>query len=245
MNRIVVDKVIKQELDDSIIFNNNKLDILKSTTLELDVNDVCNLVISIKPNIDVTIINIENTKEVSYLYNIAESSKLNLEKINDEKDIKEETTINLNGISASVNYVFKTISDSSENYTLVVNHNASKTSANIINHGVNIKDGNLVFDVSNYIPSSSVDCYANQINRIINLTDNKCIIRPNLYIDCYDVTANHSALIGRFSDAEMFYLESRGISPKDTTDLLTKGFLYSNITSNDIKELIEDEISEI
>ena len=52
------------------------------------------------------------------------------------------------------------------------------------------------------------------------MTENKCIIKPNLFIDEEDVVANHSALIGTFSSDEIFYLMSRGISKEESFNLL-------------------------
>ena len=73
-------------------------------------------------------------------------------------------------------------------------------------------------------------CDINQSGRIINMTENPCTIKPNLFIDEEDVVANHSALIGTFSPDEIFYLMSRGISKRDSENLLTKGFLLNGIT---------------
>ena len=86
------------------------------------------------------------------------------------------------------------------------------------------------------------ECQVDQVNRIINLTKNKCEIDPNLYIDEYDVNASHSALIGKFSDEEMFYLESRGINKTDALKLLIKGFILSNIEIEELKNQINEKI---
>jgi Fe-S cluster assembly protein SufD len=86
-------------------------------------------------------------------------------------------------------------------------------------------------------------CVANQHNRIINLTNNTCEIKPNLYIDSFDIEAAHSALIGKFSDEEMFYIQSRGIDYNNALKLLVNGFLTSDINNkkiiNDINKCID------
>ena len=69
-------------------------------------------------------------------------------------------------------------------------------------------------------------------------TENKCEIRPNLYIDCDDVEANHSALIDKFNKDELFYLYSKGINYSQADKLLTKGFLKTKITSQEIIDII-------
>ena len=65
---------------------------------------------------------------------------------------------------------------------------------------------------------------------------------PNLYIDSHDVEASHSALIGKFSDEELFYLQSRGLDIKSAEKLLVTGFLTSNITNNRILKIINKNI---
>ena len=102
-------------------------------------------------------------------------------------------------------------------------------------------NGKLEFNVSGFVSNGIVDCDINQSGRIINMTNNTCVIKPNLFIDENDVTANHSALIGTFSFDEIFYLMSRGICKKDAENLLTQGFLLKNITyyKDSLKEIID------
>ena len=124
---------------------------------------------------------------------------------------------------------------------MIINHNEKNTVSDITNHGVN-KEGTLVFNVTSVVSNDVIDCKVNQNNRIINLTEEKCEIKPILLIDENDVEANHSALIGKFSDEEMFYLNSRGIDDELALNLLIKGFL-KDMDINDIyKEKIEKEI---
>ena len=118
-------------------------------------------------------------------------------------------------------------SNSSSNIN--INHNASNTNSNIITNGLNIEKGKLNITVTTIVNNGKVKCVANQTNRIINLTLNNCKIRPNLLIDEQDVIANHSALIGNFSDEELFYIKRLGINHNDTLNLLIKGFLQNNI----------------
>jgi Fe-S cluster assembly protein SufD len=124
---------------------------------------------------------------------------------------------------------------------MMIYHNYKNTISNIINKGVNILDGTLTFNITGIVYNKVVDCVINQNNRIINLNDNKCSINPNLLIDENDVEANHSALIGKFSDKELFYLMSRGIKKEIAINLLIKGFLTENILEKEKIEKIIDK----
>lgn len=64
---------------------------------------------------------------------------------------------------------------------------------------------------------------------------------PNLYIDEYDVIANHSAAIGSISNEDLFYLMSRGLSKEEATSLVVVGFIkpiIDNITDESLKDKI-------
>lgn len=151
--------------------------------------------------------------------------------------------INLDNKNSSINYNFKSIADNKETYDYYIYHNAEFTKSNIKNNSVCINNGDIIYQVSSFVPKDIKGCIVNQNNRIINLTNNKCEIRPNLYIDCLDTEASHSALIGKFSEEEMFYIQSRGISYNDTLKLLIEGFLKSDITNKDLLNYINKNIN--
>ena len=65
--------------------------------------------------------------------------------------------------------------------------------------------------------------------RIVNLTNNKCQIKPNLFIDEYEVDAYHAAYIGSLDKDELLYLNSRGIDTKTSEILLVNGFLTKDM----------------
>ena len=66
---------------------------------------------------------------------------------------------------------------------------------------------------------------------------------PNLYIDEYDVIANHAASIGSISKEDLFYLMSRGLDEKEASKLIVLGFVQPLLDRIDDVEL-RKEISE-
>lgn len=223
------------EINDKYGINVLKLVIKKDTDINLDIEATEEFTLEI----DITLLESVSSKIIEMIsgnklkvrskYNLLKSSSLIIKNINNINSIKEQSIFSLNGESASVKKILKTISNDKEKYDIIINHNSKYTKSDIINNGVNIESGMLDFNVSSIVPENMDKCYVNQNNRIINLTENKCSISPNMYIDCYDVVANHSAFIGTFKDEEMFYLQSRGISQLDATKLLIRGFLISEL----------------
>ncbi|MBR2833149.1 MAG: SufD family Fe-S cluster assembly protein [Bacilli bacterium] len=251
MNKIILGEKIETKIDDNIKINiEDKYENIKTITIDVihntDIifsfheNQKLDININIPKNKNCNIIEFKDNGKykVQYKYNLEKNSYLNITKINDAKKTKEMILFNLNGENAKVEYLLKTIAKKEEKYSLMVYHNQKNTVSNITNHGINILDGQITFDVSGFVPNGITGCTINQNNRIINLTDNKCEIKPNLFIDENDVIANHSAHIGKCSDEKMFYLRSRGINKKDAESLLIKGFLTSKLDQKDQIEKI-------
>lgn len=257
MNTIVIvgNEIKEKTLDKSINITNEKnildinqikIKIEKDTDLTLNYTSnektKLDIYINVEKNVKCNIYEIKNEGKykLGYKYYLGENSNTNIYKINDVKEIKEMLVFNLNGENAKIDYTLKTIAKDEEKYDLLVYHNAKNTQSNITNNGVSIKDGEIKFNVSGFIPKGIKECILNQNNRIINLNNKKCTIKPNLFIDENDVIANHSAHIGKCNEEEMFYLMSRGINKKDAENLIIKGFLITGLNQN--KETMENII---
>lgn len=248
MNKIkIVDDILENvEIDDSIeleeIPKNEFFDVtsiyltIKKDTdliLEYSTRKATKLNVKIKVEKDV---NFELNEyrygknfKVQYQYNLLENSNTKVYKFYDVKGIKEMNIIYLLEEKAKLDYYFKTISCGVEKYNMTIYHHAKDTISNINNYGVNILKGSLTFNVSSFVTENNINCNVEQNSRIINLTDNKCQITPNLFIDEHDVNASHSAHIGTLSDVELFYMNSRGIDKKTAEKMLFTGLLIKDM----------------
>lgn len=262
MNKLIIDKEnidaekitkkIKIDINkraDNFGITKIKIDILSSTNLLIDYNlenEKYDITFNIGNSIDFNLYEskIGQKGKIQYTFNVGENSNISVSKYSKVDTIREMVIANLNGIGSNFEYLFKSICTSKEVYDLVINHNCKNTVSNITNHSVNLLDGKVAFQVSSYVDKGITGCTANQNNRVINLTNNKCEIRPNLYINEFDTVANHSALIGSFNKDELFYLQSRGIDEKSTNELLIKGFLLSDLKSKYLIKLIENNIKD-
>lgn len=211
------------------------IEVLEDTTLVLEYSTrkatKLNIKIKVLENVNLELIEYRYGKnfKVQYEYNILKDSNVKVYKFYDVKGIKEMTIINLQDINASIDYLFKTISVGCEKYNMIINHNSKSTNSNIVNNAVNILKGNVSFNVSSFVTEHNINCNVVQNSRIVNLTNNKCQIKPNLFIDEYAVDAYHAAYIGNLSEDELLYLKSRGIDAKTSEILLVNGFLVNNM----------------
>lgn len=257
MNRILVvnDEIKKLDVNENIsveLINKNdffavntiKIIVKENTDIQIDYNSLE----ASKLDINITIL--ENSKcniyeirsgiksKVQYKYLLQKNSHLTVNKFYHGEKIREVDLIYLDGEQSQIDYNFKTVSSKHQKYDMIIYHNYKNTISNINNKGLNVKDGELTFNVTSVVDKGKTSCILNQQNRIINMNDRKCQVNPNLLIDENDVEANHSALIGKFSDEELFYLQSRGINKINAMNLLIKGFLLNGF-EGDYKDKVE------
>lgn len=261
MNKIYVvnDLLDKELVDDKVnVFLEEKNDFLAINTLHITIKENTNLwieynsteenklniIFKIDENVKADIYEVRKgyKTKVQYKYYLNEYASLKINKFYNVRKIREVDIIHLNGIGSSIETVLKTVAIKEEKYDMMVYHNSLKTNSHIINHGITKDDGKITFNVTSIVEANKPKCVVNQQNRIINLNDKKCKINPNLFIDEYDVEANHGAFIGKFKDEELFYLQSRGISKEEAINLLTVGFLCSHITNEDLLKIIKEDI---
>lgn len=64
-----------------------------------------------------------------------------------------------------------------------------------------------------------------KVNILLLGNEARADVRPELEIEADDVRASHAATVGRIDQEQMFYLESRGLSKKQSERVLVEGFL--------------------
>lgn len=255
--RVVDEQVIFEESDDLIeVSLSDKLDIFDVIKLQITVRENTNIeihfenekeskmdiVFNIEENVHCNLYELkeEHMVKVQYKYYLKESSNLTVHKFYNCDTVKELDIVELNGIYATIKYIFHTISTGKQKYNLMLYHNSSNTKSEVINKGVNIEDGALSFNVTGVVYNGLNDCEVSQNNRIITMNENPCNINPNLLIEENDVSAKHAALIGKFNEEEIFYLMSRGISREESIRLLTRGFLRDEtVYTDEIQKIID------
>ena len=166
---------------------------------------------------------IDDNEKKDYKYNIDEDTIIYHFSINSSSNVE----INLVKENICLYYYYSDINYDDNYFNIKINHLKGSTHSEVFNHGVNIRSSYLDFRVDGVVPKESDNCICNQDNQIINISNGKSTIRPNLLIDNYNVDSNHSAYIGKLRDDILFYLMSRGISEKKCYDLLIHGFLLS------------------
>lgn len=144
-----------------------------------------------------------------------------------------------------INLFLTTITSKKILNNIVVYHEDENTKSNVICHGVSYKEGDLTFNIDGVVPKGLKNCICNQDSMIHPFAMAKGEINPNLYIDEFDVVANHSAYIGPFLSDIIFYLKTKGIGSKESVRLLLQSFLLNDAKDDNYIKLINDNILKI
>ena len=234
MNKIIVKKN-KVEIDNHIINNNNIIfNEDKDYVVEYENNTNVNLNITVasNTNINLYIVNLDNNKNINLNYTILQNSNLTINKFYYKDDIFEKVNIDLKGKNSKIIYNFSAISTDNQKYYLKINHFEENTKSIISNRLVTVKNGKIDFRIDSIVEKEKTKCIMDQSTKIITTNEVKSTIKPNMYIDEYDVEAKHSSVVGTIKEEELFYLMSRGISYNEAFKLIIKGYLFSNINKN-------------
>ena len=240
MNRILVDEGLNEILTK------------KQDTITLDIKENINLLINDSKykyifnvySADLNILCVlENKGNLDIEFNIKKGNvTFNSLNYNGED---EKISVFLTEEDSTINIYNSIVSKRSQNVDVNVYHNKSKTYSNIYNFGVTSSDGSILFNVTSKVDKGFKKCILNQDSKIISLNnENNNKINPILLIDEYDTEAKHSAFIGKFSDNELFYLQSRGIKKSDAYKLLLEGFLVGIMKiDDDEKKLLKEKMN--
>jgi Fe-S cluster assembly protein SufD len=104
----------------------------------------------------------------------------------------------------------------------------------------------VVFNGKVFVREQAQKTNAYQSNKTILLSDSATInSKPQLEIFADDVKCSHGATCGGIDEDAIFYLRSRGISPKDALSMLTFAFaedVLMKIENESVKTTIENDI---
>ena len=121
-------------------------------------------------------------------------------------------------------------------YTLNVVSYAPHTSGIMENYAVVLKGGHFYLDATGNIHKGAHGSESHQTSRALCFDEGQAsTIKPKLLIDEHDVQASHATTVGRVNEEQLYYMQSRGLTQKQCTGLISAGYLMP------AAEVIEDE----
>lgn len=121
------------------------------------------------------------------------------------------------------------------------NHWAQDTVSDLLYKSVASHDGRSIWHGMIYVDpiAQKTDAYQTNNNLILDdSADMKTL--PGLEIHADDVKCSHGATVGKIDEEELFYLEARGIGPKDAEKLIVEGFFFQVLQSFKLEKSREE-----
>ena len=161
---------------------------------------------------------------------------------------KNEVNCNLKGdySSAFVNGVFSLEENQQHEIRTIINHLVENTKSYQLIKGVIGKNSKAAYQGKIFVNSKAQKTDGYQLSKAILLDEtSEFNAKPELEIYADDVKCSHGSASGSLNENSIFYLMSRGLSYKQSKELLINGFLLDvveKITDSEIKNLIKNMI---
>ncbi len=222
LGNLIVDK------DARYLLNNCKLDIIVKEDVNLEIVNFrgCD-------EDDTLSIRLEKNASVK-IYNIVITST--------DVVLKENIYLEKPNGNCEIISVLLATEDASLNSDINIYHLEGNTSSVFENYGIAHGNAKMTLNNNATIKQGASKAVVMQKAKGLTLSKNaKIKAMPNLYIDEYDVVANHSAAIGSISNDDLFYLMSRGLTKEGATSLVVLGFIkpiIDKISDQNLKDKI-------
>ena len=141
-----------------------------------------------------------------------------------------------------------TLAEDKKNTRMEVVNYAPHTVGEMKNFAVVLKGGNFFIDAIGKIVKGAYASQSHQTSRALCFEEGQnSEIIPELLIDENDVQASHAMSIGRMDDEQLYYLQSRGLSMRQSIMLMSTGYLMpitEFIDDEGLKERLKNEMEE-
>ena len=168
----------------------------------------------------------------------------------DEANVYHDNTTHIlgDGSEANLKIVTLGVKEQKTYFNSEVVNQGLNSKGDILQHGVLLDRSHIVFNGIGFIVKGATGSNAYQSSRMLTLSsDAKADANPMLLIDENDVMAGHGASLGRIDEEQLYYLQSRGLTRKESSRLLVHGFLspvITELTVDKIKDLVTILIDE-
>ncbi|KAF5275509.1 hypothetical protein FQR65_LT16607 [Abscondita terminalis] len=240
---IIAGKIVKSESKKQIMVLSEvggdlKLNIKKNTEL--------NLTILVLPSTKT------NSKKFNFEINLEEYAKLDLNYANlANYSMDDNFLINLNGPNSGIEFYSATAVNKSDQKNTVINpiHFVRNTSSNITTYEVINNTAKGFIRCASDIRKGASQSEAHQELRLLILDEKaKADSDPVLLIDENDIVASHANAIGMLDQEQIFYLRSRGLSERESQELILNGYfqpIFDNLEDEKISLELKNNRNEI
>lgn len=250
-------KIVVDSLDDLKI----KLEIAENVTtnLYLEIEKAKNISLEIigNPNSDAHLFILNENEEALVLDNtnhLLNGAKLNLSFVEiNEAESKISSMTHLDEEYARCDLNSSLLVKSHKDVDVMIEHHARNTEGYMNLNAVVLDSGDYSMQATGAIDHLAIGSKSHQKSKALTFGEQKrARLLPKLIIDENDVEASHATVLGQIDEAQMYYLQSRGLNKAEATNLVTVGYLVPIITSiqdeeyqAQMKERITKKVEEI
>ncbi|HET7323977.1 MAG TPA: Fe-S cluster assembly protein SufD [Halococcus sp.] len=120
-------------------------------------------------------------------------------------------------------------------------HEAEHTTADLVTRGVLDDEARSVYEGVQDVGSEAWDTNSYQRENTLMLSDeSEADASPKLIINNHDTEASHSASVGQVDATDLFYMTSRGVSPRAARNMLVEGFFVPVLEEIEVEEFRDD-----
>ena len=120
-------------------------------------------------------------------------------------------------------------------------HEAEHTTADLVTRGVLDDEARSVYEGVQNVGSDAWDTNSYQRENTLMLSDeSEADASPKLIINNHDTEASHSATVGQVDAQDLFYMTSRGVSPRAARNMLVEGFFVPVLEEIEVEEFRDD-----
>lgn len=171
------------------------------------------------------------------IYNIVTSDQSN--------EINQVINLNESGAKVEIMNLLLLTKKANLNSKIEIFHNDKHTESNLSNYAISKDEATLILNNNATIKKGCFQSVAHQSTKGLTLTKKtKIKALPNLYIDEYDVIANHACSIGSINKDDLFYLMSRGMNQEEASKIIVMGYvkpILDHINNEEVKKEVEQE----
>ena len=171
------------------------------------------------------------------IYNVVTSSN--------NSNILQQIYLEESGANVNIMNLFLMTKESSLDSLIEIFHSDKHTESNLSNYAISKDNAKITMSNNASIKQGCSKSIAHQQAKGLTLSKaSKIKALPNLFIDEYDVVANHACSIGSINKEDLFYLMSRGLTHEEASKIVVMGYvkpLLDNIKDETLKENINKE----
>ena len=175
-----------------------------------------------------------------WVFKVCENGLFQADFLQTDHDLKVKIFLTGIGARSEINCGYLLNNNNKININIQAIHKSPETSSSQVIKGLVTDASKVSFNGTITIPHDSQKCDGHQNHRGVILSDKAEIESiPQLEIWADDVKCDHGSAVGPLDEDQLFYLQTRGLSPSEARKLLLSSF-FADLMPSDFNSYIQE-----